>query len=216
MHHFGQIRTRGTNRWGGELWGLLRLGTDMDSTWLPDEERTCQTHPDEKGRVAIVTCSTSGSRPYHNIPVKFWEGVDRNSVSDWKRRREGDQFVCPGDWPAELPRRNLPIRRQLLRPNLPPVGNAMTPCRATCTTRTVSSLIRHVSRSQERSSTRPMARKRTASVTRRMETPTAGSNWIPGKPACFAHFEAFGVGLFVAGMTFVGLDCKSEGPAPRG
>jgi hypothetical protein len=94
MHHFGQIRTRGTNRWGGELWGLLRLGTDMDSTWLPNEERTCQTHPDEKGRVAIVACSTSGSRPYHNIPVKFWGGVDRNSVSDWKRRREGDQFVC--------------------------------------------------------------------------------------------------------------------------
>jgi hypothetical protein len=76
---------------------ILRVDTDMDSFWLPDEERTCQTFPDEKGRVATVTCD-SKARAIHNIPVKFWGGVDRNTVSDWKCRREkdifSDQFVC--------------------------------------------------------------------------------------------------------------------------
>jgi hypothetical protein len=72
----------------------LRVDTDMDSFWLPNEERTCQTSPDDKGRVAVVACNTSGSHRDHNIPVKFWGGVDRNTISSWKCRRESDQFVC--------------------------------------------------------------------------------------------------------------------------
>lgn len=72
----------------------LRVDTDMDSFWLRDEERTCQTYPDEKGRVAVVACNATGSHRDHNIPVKFWGGVERNTVSDWRCRREGDDFVC--------------------------------------------------------------------------------------------------------------------------
>ena len=72
----------------------LRVDTDMDSFWLNNEERTCQTYPDGKGRVAVVACNASGSHRDHNIPVTFWGGVDRNIVSDWKCRREGDDFVC--------------------------------------------------------------------------------------------------------------------------
>ncbi|MGA1983290.1 MAG: hypothetical protein ABSG84_12595 [Acidobacteriaceae bacterium] len=72
----------------------LRVDTDMDSFWLPDEERTCQTYPDSNGKVAIVGCNPTGSHKDHNIPVKFWGGVERNTVSNWKCRREGDQFVC--------------------------------------------------------------------------------------------------------------------------
>jgi hypothetical protein len=72
----------------------IRVNTDMDSFWLVNEERTCQTYPDEKGRVADVSCSVSRSHGEHNIPVKFWGGVDRNTVSDWRCRRESDEFVC--------------------------------------------------------------------------------------------------------------------------
>jgi hypothetical protein len=72
----------------------LRVETDMDSFWLNNEERACVTAPDEKGRVARVTCSSNGSHQDHSIPVKFWGGVDRNTVSDWKCRREADEFVC--------------------------------------------------------------------------------------------------------------------------
>jgi len=72
----------------------IRVDTDMDSFWLPNEERTCQTNPDDKGRVAIVACSANTSHRDHNIPVKFWGGVDRNRISDWKCRRESDEFVC--------------------------------------------------------------------------------------------------------------------------
>ena len=61
----------------------VRVDTDMDSFWLPDEERTCQTFPDNKGRVATVTCDAT-SHATHNIPVKFWGGVDRDTVSNWK------------------------------------------------------------------------------------------------------------------------------------
>lgn len=72
----------------------FRVDTDMDSFWLNNEERTCQTYPDAKGRIAVVACNTSGSHRDHNIPVTFWGGVDRNTVSDWKCRRESDNFVC--------------------------------------------------------------------------------------------------------------------------
>ena len=71
----------------------VRVDSDMDSFWLNNEERVCQTYPDSKGRGAVVACS-SGSHRDHNIPVRFWGGVDRNDVSDWKCRRESDQFVC--------------------------------------------------------------------------------------------------------------------------
>ncbi len=65
----------------------------MDSFWLNNEERTCQTFPDGKGRVQRVSCGST-SHQDHSIPVKFWGGLDRNTVSDWKCRREGDEFVC--------------------------------------------------------------------------------------------------------------------------
>jgi len=72
----------------------IRVDTDMDSFWLVNEERTCQTYPNEKGRVAVVSCSAGGSHKDHNIPVKFWGGVDRSTVSEWRCRRESDGFVC--------------------------------------------------------------------------------------------------------------------------
>jgi len=72
----------------------LRVDTDMDSFWLNNEERTCMTSPDDKGRVARVNCSANASHQDHSIPVKFWGGVDRGTVSQWKCRREGDEFVC--------------------------------------------------------------------------------------------------------------------------
>lgn len=71
----------------------VRVNTDMDSFWLPDEERNCQTFPDDKGRVASVLCDAT-AHANHNIPVEFWGGVDRNTVSDWRCRREGGTFVC--------------------------------------------------------------------------------------------------------------------------
>lgn len=72
----------------------LRVDTDMDSFWLNNEERICQTFPDEKGRVAVVACNPTGSHRDHNIPVRFWGGIDRDVISGWKCRREGDDFVC--------------------------------------------------------------------------------------------------------------------------
>ena len=76
----------------------FRVNTDMDSSWLPDEERVCQTYPDEKGKVSIVACNPTDSHRDHNIPVKFWGGTERNTVSRWKCRREknllDDNFVC--------------------------------------------------------------------------------------------------------------------------
>jgi hypothetical protein len=72
----------------------IRVDTDMDSFWLNNEERTCQTFPDQNGRVSVVACNSSGNHRAHNIPVKFWGGVKRNTVSDWKCRREGEDFVC--------------------------------------------------------------------------------------------------------------------------
>jgi hypothetical protein len=71
----------------------VRVETDMDSFWLNGEERTCLTTPGANGRVAIVTCNDSDSHRTHNIPVKFWGGVERNRVSSWRCRREGDYFV---------------------------------------------------------------------------------------------------------------------------
>lgn len=32
----------------------LRVDADMDSFWLKDEERTCETYPDANGRVAGI------------------------------------------------------------------------------------------------------------------------------------------------------------------
>ncbi|MGA3081513.1 MAG: tetratricopeptide repeat protein [Terracidiphilus sp.] len=76
----------------------VRVDTDMDSIWLPDEERTCKTYPDDKGKVAIVACNISGSHRDHNIPVTFWGDIERNMISDWRCRREKnifkDEFVC--------------------------------------------------------------------------------------------------------------------------
>ena len=76
----------------------LRVDTDMDSFWLPEEERTCMTYPGEKGRIAVVACNPTGSHRERNIPVKFWGGVNRNTVSSWKCRRDKslltDEFVC--------------------------------------------------------------------------------------------------------------------------
>jgi hypothetical protein len=90
-----QQRQRDEDAQSSSYWPTtLRVDTDMDSFWLNNEERICQTLPDDKGRVARVTCSQSAAHQTHSIPVKFWGGVDRNIVSDWKCRREGDDFVC--------------------------------------------------------------------------------------------------------------------------
>ena len=75
----------------------VRVGTNMASAWLPDEERECASSPGKNGGVAEVDCY--GDRPTdHNIPVKFWGKTDRNKVSLWKCRREKDlledHFVC--------------------------------------------------------------------------------------------------------------------------
>jgi hypothetical protein len=72
----------------------IRVDTDMDSFWLLNEERVCQTYIDDKGKVSVVSCNATGSHRDHNIPVKFWGSVDRNTVSSWKCRRESDEFVC--------------------------------------------------------------------------------------------------------------------------
>ena len=71
----------------------LRVDTDMNSSWLPDEERTCETYPDLEGKVSTVTCEPN-NHDTHNIPVTFWGGVTRNTASQWKCRRESDFFVC--------------------------------------------------------------------------------------------------------------------------
>lgn len=71
----------------------IRVDADMNSSWLDDEERTCRTYPDGKGRISKVVCGSSNSQD-HSIPVKFWGGVDRNTVSSWRCRRESDAFVC--------------------------------------------------------------------------------------------------------------------------
>jgi hypothetical protein len=75
----------------------IRVDTDMNSSWLQDEERTCQTYPDSKGKVSTVRCTTNEGT-VHNIPVTFWGGVERNTVSNWKCSREksllDDHFVC--------------------------------------------------------------------------------------------------------------------------
>jgi hypothetical protein len=91
-------RRRDENAQLDSFWSTtVRADTDMNSSWLPDEERTCQTYPDDKGRVAAVTCDATPHET-HNIPVVFWGGVDRNTVSNWKCRREkgifDDKFVC--------------------------------------------------------------------------------------------------------------------------
>jgi hypothetical protein len=76
----------------------IRVDTDMDSFWLPNEERVCQTYPDNKGRVVIVACNARGEHRDHNIPVTFYGGVNRNTISEWKCRKEKslfhDGFVC--------------------------------------------------------------------------------------------------------------------------
>jgi hypothetical protein len=72
----------------------LRVDTDIDAFWLKDEERICQTYPNQDGRVAVVACTPNGSHRNHNIPITFWGGVDRNAITDWKCRREDDNFVC--------------------------------------------------------------------------------------------------------------------------
>lgn len=93
--HERQQRQRDDDAQLSSYWPTtLRVDTDMDSFWLNNEERTCQTFPDDKGRVARVNCSGNASHQDHSIPVKFWGGVDRNTVSEWKCRREGDEFVC--------------------------------------------------------------------------------------------------------------------------
>jgi hypothetical protein len=71
----------------------LRVVTNMNSFWLDQEERMCWSVPNGEGKVAIVTCGDS-KESIHNIPVKFWGGVDRGVASHWKCRREGNRFVC--------------------------------------------------------------------------------------------------------------------------
>jgi TPR repeat protein len=90
----GNLSTKLRSYWST----TIRVDADMDSFWLPDEERTCKTYPDDKGRVSVVACNASGTHRDHNIPVTFWGDLDRNIISDWKCRREKgifkDEFVC--------------------------------------------------------------------------------------------------------------------------
>lgn len=50
------------------------------------------------GKVATVLCNGFESHGNHNIPVKFWDGVDRDTISEWKCSREKSllsaEFVC--------------------------------------------------------------------------------------------------------------------------
>lgn len=62
----------------------LRVDTDIDSSWLPNEQRDCISYPDGTGQIATVTCNGDNTRHPHNIPIKFWGGVKRNVASDWK------------------------------------------------------------------------------------------------------------------------------------
>lgn len=71
----------------------LRVDTDMNSFWLDQEERTCQSYPGGDKRVSYVSCNPSATET-HNIPVTFWGGVDRGKTSSWKCRRDGDKFIC--------------------------------------------------------------------------------------------------------------------------
>ena len=71
----------------------IRVETNIDSSWLHNEERTCETHPDDGGRVSTVICGTDSGRR-HNIPIKFWGSIERNTVSDWRCRNESNDFVC--------------------------------------------------------------------------------------------------------------------------
>lgn len=87
-------KARDERAWLSSFWSTtLRVDTDMNSSWLPNEERTCQTYPDRNGRVSAVSCA-SGGRLEHNIPVAFWGGVDRSTVSNWRCRREDNGFTC--------------------------------------------------------------------------------------------------------------------------
>ena len=71
----------------------LHVDTDIDSSWLPNEQRECTSYPDVNGKVATVICNGNYSRHTHNIPIKFWGGVNRNIASEWKCTRD-DMFVC--------------------------------------------------------------------------------------------------------------------------
>ena len=72
----------------------LRVETDIDSTWMQHEERICTTSPNDEGRVASVHCSVSEGVLVRTLPIVFWGGVDRNTVSQWKCEREDDNFTC--------------------------------------------------------------------------------------------------------------------------
>jgi hypothetical protein len=54
----------------------IRVDTDMDSFWLPDEERPCQTYPGDKGRVAGI--SSPKQCPYQHRPRTSQEYCGRD------------------------------------------------------------------------------------------------------------------------------------------
>ena len=76
----------------------IRVDTDMDSSWLQDEERTCQAYPDGEGNISVVACNPSGSHRDHNIPVTFWGDPDTYIVNKCRCRKEnsilGNEFAC--------------------------------------------------------------------------------------------------------------------------
>ena len=75
----------------------LRVDTDMNASWLPDEQRTCSSLPGRDRKVVQVSCD-SDAKPIHNIPIKFWGGTERGTVSTWRCTRNksllDDEFVC--------------------------------------------------------------------------------------------------------------------------
>jgi hypothetical protein len=72
----------------------VRVQTDMNSSWLDQEERVCVSYPDDHGTVAVMHCEGPDRPDAHNIPVTFWGSVDRGKSTDWKCRRESEKFVC--------------------------------------------------------------------------------------------------------------------------
>ena len=76
----------------------VRVEADINQSWLNHEERVCTSYPSAEGRVDRVICNpdayNTGHNRLHDIPITFWGGVDRGHRSNWRCRREGDDFVC--------------------------------------------------------------------------------------------------------------------------
>ena len=76
---------------------VIRVDTDMNNSWLANEERRCQSISFDQGKVSTVVCDGLPIHSSHNIPVTFWGDPNRGIISDWKCRLENSflsAFVC--------------------------------------------------------------------------------------------------------------------------